>query len=74
MEGDDSLEVGDTVFGDKTADRCDVSELPAKHKDAEIIFTPCDTKTLSKAQAELMANQDLTFYIGFVERLTAASE
>ena len=71
---DDSLEVGDTVFGDRTAERCAVLEFPAKLKDAEIILTPCDAKASSAAQAELTANQDITLYVGFDERVTDAPE
>ena len=66
---DDSLEVGDTVFGDRTAERCAVSELPSKLKGAEIILTPCDAKASSKTQAELTAAEDITLYVGLDSRV-----
>ena len=71
---DDSLNVGDTVFGDREAERCAISELPAKLKDAEIILTPCDAKASSAAQAELTAAQDITLYIGVDSRVEKAPD
>jgi hypothetical protein len=66
---DDSLDVGDTVFGDRNAERCAVSELPAKLKGAEIILTPCDAKSSSTEQAELTAVEDITLYAGLDSRV-----
>ncbi|MBR4627308.1 MAG: dockerin type I repeat-containing protein [Ruminococcus sp.] len=71
---DTSLEVGDTVFGDRTADRCAISELPAKLKGAEIVLTPCDAKASSQTQAELTAEEDITLYVGLDSRVEKVPE
>ncbi|MDO4863369.1 MAG: dockerin type I domain-containing protein [Ruminococcus sp.] len=71
---DTSLGLGDAVFGDRTAEKCAVSELPTKLSGAELVLTPCDAKASSKQQAELTAAQDITLYVGFDERVTAAPD
>ena len=66
---DSSLETGDTVFGDRAADRCMVSELPDALKSAEVLLTPCDAKASSKEQAKVTALRDITLYVGLDSRV-----
>ena len=66
---DSSLAVGDTVFGDREAERCAVSELPAYLEGAELILTPCDAKNSDKEQAELTFAKDCTLYVGLDSRV-----
>ena len=71
---DTALAVGDTVFGDRGADRCAVSELPAFLENAELVLTPCDAKASGKEQAELTIAQDCTLYVGLDSRVENAPE
>lgn len=67
---DNSLGVGDTVFGDRGVERCAVSELPEFFSGAELLLTPCDAKNSSKDQAKLAAAKDMTLYVGLDKRVT----
>ncbi|MBR4510283.1 MAG: hypothetical protein IKP25_06350 [Ruminococcus sp.] len=66
---DSSLTVGDTVFGDRGAERCAVFELPSYLEGAELILTPCDAKNSDKEQAELTFAKDCTLYVGLDSRV-----
>ena len=66
---DDTLAVGDSLFGDRTAEKCAVSELPDKLSGAELVLTPCDAKASSKDQAELTIAQDCTVNVGLDSRV-----
>ena len=66
---DSALAVGDTVFGDREAERCAVSELPAYLEGAELILTPCDAKKSDKEQAKLTFAKDCTLYVGLDSRV-----
>ena len=66
---DTTLTVGDTLFGDRSADRCAVSELPSYLEGAELVLTPCDAKNSNKDQAELTFAQDCTLYVGLDSRV-----
>ena len=66
---DDTLAVGDSLFGDRTAEKCAVSELPDKLSGAELVLTPCDAKASSKEQAELTIAQDCTVNVGLDSRV-----
>ena len=66
---DSSLTVGDTLFGDRTAERCAVSELPSHMEGAELILTPCDAKNSDKEQAELTIAKDCYIYVGLDSRV-----
>ena len=67
---DSAAESGDTVFGDRTAEQCAVSALPANLTGAEIILTPCNAKASSAEQATLTAAQSITLYVGLDSRVT----
>ncbi len=67
---DTSIGAGDVLFGDRTADRCAVSELPDKLKGAELVLTPCDAKASSENQAILTAAKDITIFVGLDSRVT----
>ncbi|SDA26661.1 hypothetical protein SAMN02910447_02691 [Ruminococcus sp. YE71] len=69
---DSSLAAGDTVFGDRTADKCAVTAFPDQLNGAEILLTPCSAKASAKEQAAVTANKDLTLYVGFDSRVTTA--
>jgi hypothetical protein len=66
---DNTLAVGDSLFGDRTAEKCAVSELPDKLSGAELVLTPCDAKASSKDQAELTIAQDCTVNVGLDSRV-----
>lgn len=66
---DTALAAGDTLFGDRGADRCAVSELPVFLENAELVLTPCDAKSSSKEQAELTIAQDCYIYVGLDSRV-----
>ena len=66
---DNTLSVGDSLFGDRTAEKCAVSELPDKLSGAELVLTPCDAKASSKDQAELTIAQDCTVNVGLDSRV-----
>ena len=66
---DNTLAVGDALFGDRTAEKCAVSELPDKLSGAELVLTPCDAKASSKDQAELTIAQDCTVNVGLDSRV-----
>lgn len=67
---DTSIGAGDVLFGDRTADRCAVSELPDELKGAELVLTPCDAKASSKNQAIVTAAKDITIFVGLDSRVT----
>ena len=67
---DTYLQKGDVLFGDRTADRCAVTELPDSLIGAEAVLTPCDAKSSSKEQAAVTANKDITLYVGLDSRVT----
>ncbi|MDO4864570.1 MAG: hypothetical protein Q4A05_10415 [Ruminococcus sp.] len=71
---DTGAAVGDPVFGDRTAEKCAVSELPAFLDGAELVLTPCDAKASAKEQALLTAAQDITLYVGLDSRVTSAPD
>ncbi|MBR4627307.1 MAG: rhamnogalacturonan lyase [Ruminococcus sp.] len=71
---DSSLDTGDVLFGDRNAERCAVTELPAKLKGAEIVLTPCDAKASSQTQAELTAAEYITLYVGLDSRVEKVPE
>ncbi len=66
---DDTLAVGDPLFGDRTAEKCAVSELPDKLSGAELVLTPCDAKASSNEQAVLTAQKDITLIVGLDSRV-----
>ena len=66
---DDTLAVGDSLFGDRTAEKCAVSELPDKLIGAELVLTPCDAKASSNEQAVLTAQKDITLIVGLDSRV-----
>lgn len=66
---DNTLAVGDSLFGDRTAEKCAVSELPDKLSGAELVLTPCDAKASGKDQAELTIAQDCTVNVGLDSRV-----
>lgn len=66
---DSSLAVGDAVFGDRTAEKCAVSEMPVMPENTEILLTPCDAKASSSEQAEVTAAKDITLIVGFDSRM-----
>ena len=66
---DDTLAVGDSLFGDRTAEKCAVSELPDKLSGAELVLTPCDAKASSNEQAVLTAQKDITLIVGLDSRV-----
>lgn len=66
---DDELAVGDALFGDRTAEKCAVSELPDKLNGAELVLTPCDAKASSSEQAVLTAQKDITLIVGLDSRV-----
>ena len=68
---DNSLAAGDMVFGDRTADRCSITEFPENLNGAEIVLTPCDAKVSSKDQAAVTALKDITLYVGLDSRVAA---
>ncbi|MBR3269504.1 MAG: hypothetical protein IKI58_12375 [Oscillospiraceae bacterium] len=69
---DSALAVGDTVFGDRDAERCAVSELPSYLEGAELVRTPCDAKNSDREQAELTFAKDCILYIGLDSRVENA--
>ena len=66
---DNTLAVGDPLFGDRTAEKCAVSELPDKLSAAELVLTPCDAKASSNEQAVLTAQKDITLIVGLDSRV-----
>ena len=66
---DNTLAVGDSLFGDRTAEKCAVSELPDKLSGAELVLTPCDAKASSNEQAVLTAQNDITLIVGLDSRV-----
>ena len=66
---DNTLAVGDSLFGDRTAEKCAVSELPDKLSGAELVLTPCDAKASSNEQAVLTAQKDITLIVGLDSRV-----
>ena len=66
---DTELSVGDQLFGDRTAERCAVSGLPAFPENAELVLTPCDAKNSDKVQAELTIAKDCYIYVGLDSRV-----
>ena len=66
---DNTLAVGDPLFGDRTAEKCAVSELPDKLSGAELVLTPCDAKASSNEQAVLTAQKDITLIVGLDSRV-----
>ena len=66
---DENAETGDAVFGDRTAERCAISELPANLTGTEIVLTPCDAKVSSANQAEITALQNMALYVGLDSRV-----
>ncbi len=66
---DNTLAVGDALFGDRTAEKCAVSELPDKLSGAELVLTPCDAKASSNEQAVLTAQKDITLIVGLDSRV-----
>ncbi|MGN0621664.1 MAG: dockerin type I repeat-containing protein, partial [Porcipelethomonas sp.] len=69
---DTCLEAGDKVFGDRSAEKCAVSQIPGCIQNAEIILTPCDAKASGSAQADLTAVKDITLFAGVDSRVTSA--
>lgn len=69
---DNELKIGDTVFGDRTAEKCAVSQIPDSIQSAEILLTPCDAKASAKEQAKVTAVKDITLFVGTDSRITAA--
>ena len=67
-----TLNAGDAVFGDRTADRCAVSALPDALNGAELLRTACDAKSLSGSLAEVTAAADITLYAAFDSRVASA--
>lgn len=66
---DTSLEIGDAVFGDRSAEKCAVSQIPSNIQSAELILTPCDAKASGNIQAELTAIKDVTLFVGVDSRV-----
>lgn len=66
---DNAASAGDMLFGDRTAERCAISTVPANLTDAEILLTPCDAKNSSANQAVVTALQDVTLYVGLDSRV-----
>ena len=71
---DESIAVGDPVFGDRTAEKCSVTELSEELAGAEAILTACDAKNLSTDLAEITAGSDITLYAAFDSRVETAPE
>jgi len=69
---DTSLDTGDAVFGDRTAERCAIAQLPAGLEGAELILTPCDAKNSDKTQAVVTVAEDVTLYVAVDSRVTNA--
>ncbi len=67
---DKALAAGDTVFGDRAAEKCAVKDFPEQLNGAEILLTSCNAKASSKDQAFVTANKDLTLYVGLDSRVT----
>ncbi|MBQ8960271.1 MAG: RICIN domain-containing protein [Ruminococcus sp.] len=64
------LKAGDTVFGDRTAEACAVSQLSSQVAGAETVLTACDAKAVESDLAELTAGRDIIAYAAFDSRVT----
>ena len=69
---DTSISVNDAIFGDRTTEQCAVSEIPSALNGAELVLTPCNAKASNNDQAELIAAQNITLYVGLDSRVTNA--
>ncbi len=66
------IAVGSQIFGDRTAERCAVSELSPELAGAEFVMTACDAKSLTSDLAILTAGADITVYAAFDKRVAEA--